>query len=874
MDQAAPDHEHGRATMAGVLAVVLAVLLCGPVPAPLQAQEQPLVRQWAFASMDQSSLRGADQGPDMALGPPDSDVCSYAGMKAWTSWRPDSGLEWIQLRYEQPVFAVGAIVHEALNPGAVSRVCLIGLDGSLREVWRGRDTVSTCPGAMALVFPASSVPVHGVRVELQTDRVAGFNAIDAVELVGYPTDEPAPAVFSGTAAVGANAWRDVLPTLATDLDNDGWPDIIALAIGPAARSPFVLLHNEGDGRFVDRSALLASWGMYSTAGAKAADIDNDGDVDLLLTGGSLFGGQTPPDVLLASDRGTFARVAAVDELGDSLNTTTAMWWDYDADGWIDLYVGRGVFEGTTAAPNGLYRNLGGRGWANTTRAAGLEVDFHRPGSPYTLGTLAGSVAADLNGDGFPDLFVPVGLSSSRLFVSRGDGTFADQADPSLYLLSNKQGVVAGDIDNDGNLDIIQTGFRDDVSSDSHVSSLLHNLGSGAFVDVTGSAGLSRTVDSYFPSLGDVDNDGDLDLLLLSPAELYLNRGDGSFVEATSRFGAPGAFTLADLDGDGSVDLATANGPYLNRGNGHHSLRVLLTGTASNRSAIGTRLCLRAAGSLQTRELGGGNGDMQDELVVHFGLGQATQVDELEIRWPSGQVDVLRDLPVDQEVRVIEGRGTWYPAPRSVWTLPPPQRVAYGQQVTLAAVCRPTLFEPSARITQITGDLSGLGGPVAVPLVDQGHGTYRLEWTFTVGGSDPLRDVEIKVQQETSLGAYWINLSRNVEVLGDPLATAVRQLDAGVRPSGMALSPNWPNPFNGVTTIAYSLPVAGAVDLTIYDLVGQQVITLVAEVCEAGPHRVQWDGRDAQGVAVASGVYVYRLAVPGIGATTRRLLLLR
>jgi hypothetical protein len=91
---------------------------------------------------------------------------------------------------------------------------------------------------------------------------------------------------------------------------------------------------------------------------------------------------------------------------------------------------------------------------------------------------------------------------------------------------------------------------------------------------------------------------------------------------------------------------------------------------------------------------------------------------------------------------------------------------------------------------------------------------------------------------------------------------------------MALAPNGPNPFNGVTTIACSLPAAGAVDPAVCDVAGQQVITLVAEVCDAGPHRVQWDGRDARGVAVASGVVVYRLAVPGVGATTRRLRLLR
>jgi flagellar hook assembly protein FlgD len=275
---------------------------------------------------------------------------------------------------------------------------------------------------------------------------------------------------------------------------------------------------------------------------------------------------------------------------------------------------------------------------------------------------------------------------------------------------------------------------------------------------------------------------------------------------------------------------------------------------------------------QTRELSGGDGYFEDELIVHFGLGEATQVDELEVRWPSGQVDVLTNVPADQEIRVIEGRGAWYPAPRSIWTVAPPKSVDYGQPVAIEAVCRHSLFEPTAQITSVTGDLSSLGGPSAVPLVDLGDGTYRLSAGFTVGGDGDLRDIEVFVEQQTSLGRHWINLSRNVEVVGQP-GTAVTEAVGDGLPQTFTLSQNFPNPFNSSTVIRYSVPVAGAVDLAVYDLLGQRVAQLVGGRRDAGDYAVTWDGRDDRGRAVASGVYLYRLEA-GDKQVTRRLALVQ
>jgi len=391
-----------------------------------------------------------------------------------------------------------------------------------------------------------------------------------------------------------------------------------------------------------------------------------------------------------------------------------------------------------------------------------------------------------------------------------------------------------------------------------------------------------------PGLADIDNDGDLDLIFAEPFSLYLNNGNGTFQNKTELSGIPDARTTAsfgDYDMDGFLDVWFGGGSslvqgspgklYRNNGNNNHWLRVELVGVESNRNGIGARLFARSGDLTQRRDIFGGFGLQQDEMVAHFGLGQRTQVDELEIRWPSGQVDLLPDISADQKIRVIEGRGEWYPAPRTVWTVEPPPQVSYGQEVDLVAEARPALFEPRAEITSITADLSSLGGPESVPLEDLGDGTYRLETRFAVGGAAELRDVEVFIEQATTLGRHWINLSRNIEVVGDP-NTAVTEGYAASLPSSFTLDQNYPNPFNSATVIRFALPTAANVDLAIFNLAGQQVATLVQGMREAGAYTLRWDGLDDDGRELASGVYLYRLQIANNGqeVETRKLLLLR
>ena len=535
----------------------------------------------------------------------------------------------------------------------------------------------------------------------------------------------------------------------------------------------------------------------------------------------------------------------------------AAWIDYDRDAFLDLYVGHWTFiEGFEDLYNILYRNQGDGTFVDVTAAAGFPT--HGEGS--TVGVLA----QDFDGDGWTDIYLPTLQGPPTLYLN-DEGVFRRSLTSGIDNPSEGWGSAAGDLDNDGDLDLFQPGATNvGVLEGDRLperSALYLNLGDGQFIDATEGAGtLSLTTTSvFFARIFDFDNDGDLDLM---PAEglpsLFENTGVGRFIERPFQSGLAGVGALSETDGDGFLESWSPLGDwYRFQGNDNHHLRIHLEGTASARDGQGARVFATTGEKRQMQELHNADGWCQDQLVVHFGLGEHTTVDELEIRWTSGQVDFIDNIPADQEIRVIEGRGEWYPAPRTVWTEPPPESVTFGSTTDFIATARPALFEPTATITSITGDLSSLGGPSDVPLTDNGDGTYTLVASFVVGGESKLRDVEVFILQETSLGEHWINLSRNITVEGDPFTAVLEEYTAEV-PEAFSLEQNYPNPFNSSTVIPFSLPRAGDVTVEVFNLAGQKVATLVDGFREAGSYSLSWDGRGEDGRSLASGVYLYRL----------------
>ena len=815
-------------------AVTFAALILCYASIPVFGQGE-VIEQWA-SPIGASSTTGAvgTQTPE-AGGEPDG-ACEFPGdsdrsANAWRPQTPDDGVEWIDLNFLAPVHATAIEIYETVNPGAVTRVFVRNLDFELHEVWSGEDPSTGCPAILHIDFERLPFATTRVRIELNTSLVPGFNYIDAVKLVGEPIANFEP-FFERLGAEASALPPRFQERSSADYDNDGWPDMLARN---SRELGIDVLHNEGDGTFRQRQLYLKETATSIIGGPLYGDFDNDGDLDLFTFGrtpeGEDFGGrveeQFTKPLLLRNDSGHFVDITDAAGLTDESAWAIAIWLDYDRDGSLDLLVSqfsapelRGlVVEGREGLRNVLYRNNRDGTFADVTTAAGLDLQWHSPESILKGGTGGGFIGADFNDDGWTDLYVSVSQSPNRMLINDG-GRFRDATTGETGIVAQSLGATAGDIDNDGDLDIFAAsasgGIALDIEAGRESSRVLYNVGEGNFLDVTPSIGTQSLLGStvFWGRFFDFDNDADLDLMpgFFLPS-LFDNRGDGTFIERPFQSGLPGVFTVADLNDDGFLD-ASVVGFYINRGNDNHYLAIDLVGVESNRDGFGTRVFATTGELRQMRERTSEDGWLQDDLRLHFGLGDRTIVDQLEVRWPSGQVDFIDNVPADQTIRIIEGRGEWYPAPRSTWDVPPPKVLAFGEEVSIDVVARPTLFEPTATVTRIVGDLSSLGGPAEVPLVDLEDGSFRLQAEFTVGIMNPQRDIEVYVEQSTSLGVHWINLSRNVEVTGDPNTAIVEAFQPSL-PDEFELDQNYPNPFNSGTVIRFSLPTMEQVELAVY-----------------------------------------------------------
>jgi hypothetical protein len=324
------------------------------------------------------------------------------------------------------------------------------------------------------------------------------------------------------------------------------------------------------------------------------------------------------------------------------------WADTDLDGDLDAYAG-----------GRLYRNDGGDVFTDVTAAAGLNTGD----CPWS------AVWADYDADGAPDLYLTNNCGPSRLYRNKGDGTFEDvTATADVGNGGSGHGAAWGDYDNDGDFDLFV------ANNNGQYSVLYRNNGDGTFSDVTATAGLQdRTGNATGCNWLDYNLDGWLDLFVVNRNDqnrLYHNNGDGTFTDA-----APGAgvadrrdsdgSAVGDYDNDGDPDIFVVSGiagtgtpDFLFRNNlppgSAHWLKVKLLGSRSNRAGIGARVRLYGAGPLQTRQLAGSTGYMsQDALEALFGLGTYTGTLTIEVAWPSGTVDTVTGVAVDQTITVGE-----------------------------------------------------------------------------------------------------------------------------------------------------------------------------------------------------------------------------
>jgi hypothetical protein len=513
---------------------------------------------------------------------------------------------------------------------------------------------------------------------------------------------------------GASADKHLVETMGSggvlfDFDDDGWLDLF-LVDGGSLADPRVarqashrLYRNSGGARFEDVTARSGIRHVGYGMGACAGDYDNDGRVDLYVTS---FGTNT---LYRNLGHGAFDDVTREARVGTPLWSVGCAFTDIDRDGDLDLFVvnyveasaDRTPFCGNARLrlrfychplnydplPNTLYRNDGNAGFTDISTEAGIAA--HR-------GNGLGVVATDVDEDGWPDLFVANDSVPNFLFRNRDGRRFEEVGLRSGVAVATDgqaragMGVDAGDVDGDGRAELVVTNL------DFETHSLFRGLGRGLFSDATVETGIGVAT---LPFVGfgvvflDVDHDGHLDIVVANghimdnapqyrAGATYAQRnlllhnrggrfrdlgpsaGPGFAIEKVSRGLASG-----DIDNDGDLDLLVTNSGQsidLLRNDGGERLNsvfVRLVGMRSNRDGIGARIALTAGGRTQVREVKAGSSYLsQNDTRVHFGLGVATLADRLEVRWPSGQTETLRDLPAGRILTIREGKGLARAAP--------------------------------------------------------------------------------------------------------------------------------------------------------------------------------------------------------------------
>ena len=506
---------------------------------------------------------------------------------------------------------------------------------------------------------------------------------------------------------GASADKHLVETIGSgglffDYDNDGWLDIFLVDGGSLADPALTrqarhrLFRNRGKGAFEDVSATSGIQHREYGMGACSGDYDNDGWADLYIT-------NLGPNTLYRNQKGTFTDVTRTAGVGTPLWSTGCAFADLDKDGDLDLFVSRYVSADAQHNPFCGNARLKTRAYCHPLRFDPLPSVVYRNDGRGTFTDLSvasgvgalnatglGVVIGDYDDDSWPDVFVANDSMPNHLFRRTSAWRYEDVALRAGVAVASDgkpragMGTDAADYDGDGLLDLVVTNL------DFEMFSLFRNLGGRLFAYATQESGIGSTT---LPFVGfgavflDVDNDGLLDLafanghMLDNPAQfragathaqrnlLFRNTGGRRFANVTADAG-PGfaiekvsrGLAAGDIDNDGDLDLLVTNngqGADLLRNDGSHGhgLTVRLIGTQSNRDGIGARVRLTTGGRTQVREAKAGSSYLgQSDLRLHFGIGTATRVERLEVRWPSGRIDVVPDIPADQILSIREGSG--------------------------------------------------------------------------------------------------------------------------------------------------------------------------------------------------------------------------
>jgi hypothetical protein len=545
----------------------------------------------------------------------------------------------------------------------------------------------------------------------------------------YPSKVPAEFILpnmEGDTTYKVNPFEDIASDLkldmntraggsiAEDFNNDGYLDIITCGWG--LDDSILYFINKTDGTFQNVSAAAGLQGISGGLNIMQTDYNNDGLMDVFVLRGAWKNefGLDPNSLLRNNGDGTFTDVTTESGLLSFHPTQAATWNDFNNDGWLDVFIGNETSSREYQQPHSCELYINNQDGTFTEIAVKANCNIQN----FVKGVTSG----DYDNDGWKDIFISTMDNGRYLFRNKtGENGKVLFEDVSAYagIYSDKGSSFPTwfwDYDNDGWLDIFACDYSFNHTLAYYAAAeklaipagnpekmyLYHNNHDGTFTNVAKEKGLDKVVFAMGSNFGDIDNDGYLDMYLgtgnpnyqsLVPNKMFKNIGGEKFadVTASARVGhlqKGHAVSFADMDNDGDQDIyiemggayigdAYQNSFFMNPGQGSNNwTNIHLTGKKANRVAIGSRLKITFTENgkkrIIYRDVNSGGSFGSSPLRREIGLGTATKIDELEIRWHgSNAVDVFHDIPVNQFIKIAEGEKTFevVPLKRIEWVLP-------------------------------------------------------------------------------------------------------------------------------------------------------------------------------------------------------------
>lgn len=510
---------------------------------------------------------------------------------------------------------------------------------------------------------------------------------------GFASEFPLPRFINVSKGLGLDVNDLAGGVIIDDFNNDGLLDVVISAWD--ARGQLRYFKNQGDGSFLEQTSEAGLVGEVGALNIQQTDYNNDGWLDIWLLRGAWNGpgGRLPKSLLRNNGDGTFTDVTVEAGLLSLHPTQASRWFDYDGDGWLDLFIGHESTDPADPDPCQLFHNNRDGTFTECAAACGIQIaDF-----------VKAVACADYDNDGRPDLFLSLRRAGPMILLhndgpdAHGNWHFSNVIQ-SAGIATREPGFAAFffDYDNDGWEDLIQFGYLlphgvSDVAADylgmpnaAAKPRVYHNLRNGTFEDVTAGVHLQRICHSMSANFGDLDNDGwldfycgtgDPDFRTLIPKRMFRNAGGKFFQDVTTATGTGHiqkghGIAFADLDDDGDQDVyislggaysgdVARNALFLNPGNTNHWIKLRLVGIKANRAAVGARvrLSVRTPDGLREihRVVSSGGSFGSNPFRLEIGLGNATGIESVEIRWPGSDAEqTLHGLDLDHFYEVREG----------------------------------------------------------------------------------------------------------------------------------------------------------------------------------------------------------------------------